>query len=145
MELFCTNTVRGLVPNYDSDFDEKKKLKVGETYKCKVTLARNYQFHKKYFALINCAWQYQSEKRQSELFKTSIEVFRKTVEIAAGHCDVVWNIRLQSFTEIPKTIAFDRMDNTEFEDLYKRVRDVLLSTFLTHISEEEFMNNLIHF
>lgn len=40
------NTASGLRPCYDSDYDEKKKLKLGKIYKAKITLARNYDFLK---------------------------------------------------------------------------------------------------
>lgn len=144
MDLFCTNTSRGLVPNYDSDFDEKKKLKIGVTYKVKVTKARNYDFHKKYFALINCAWEYQNEGVQNH-FKNNVDLFRKTVEIAAGHCDQVYSISLSDWVDIPKSISFEKLDQIGFQELYDRVKDVLFSIFLKNISEEEFMKNLVNF
>lgn len=110
MKLFCTNTSRGLVPNYDYDFDEKKKLKIGEVYKVEVTKARNYDFHKKYFALINCSWEYQNDKTQKH-FKDSVEQFRKTIEISAGHCDTIYSISRKEWIEIPKSVSFEKMMN----------------------------------
>jgi len=145
MELYLTNTAHGLIPSYSDDYEEKRKLKIGVTYKAKITVPRNLNFHRKYFSLINCAWEYQSEVRQEKLFKNSVDLFRKTVEITAGHCDTIWSTRLKEFVEIPKSIAFDKMDDAEFSDLYERVKDVLFSTFLTHINEGEFMNNLINY
>lgn len=138
------NTASGLKPCDDDDYDKKSRLKPGRIYKCKVTLARNYEFHKKYFALINCAWAYQTEG-VVEHFKSSVDQFRKSVEILAGHCDTVYNISLRSWTDIPKSIAFDKMDEAEFQDLYERVKDVLFAVFLRNVSEEEFMRNLINF
>ena len=52
MKLLLKNTASGLVPIYDDDFDEKKKLKIGQVYEVSIKLVRNYEFHKKYFALI---------------------------------------------------------------------------------------------
>lgn len=144
MKLFCTNTSRGLIPNYDSDFDEKKKLKIGETYSVEIKKPRNIQFHRLYFALINCAWEYQNEGRQ-KFFKNNIEIFRKTVEIAAGHCEVVYSIKLSDWVEVPKSISFTSMDELEFKELYSRIKDVLFATFLTHISQKEFDENLVNF
>lgn len=144
MKIYCTNTARGLVPNYDSDFEEKKKLKIGATYKCEITLARNYEFHKKYFALINCAWEYQDERRQV-FFKDDIERFRKSVEIAAGHCDIIYLLDRKEWVESPKSIAFEKMDEAAFSDLYEKVKRVLFAVFLRHITEEEFMKNLVNF
>jgi len=145
MKLFLQNTSRGLIPMYDVDFDEKKKLKIGQVYSCEVRLPRNYEFHKKYFALINCAWEYQNEKRQEELFYNSIELFRKTVEITAGHCERIYSLKHKDFVEIPKSVSFAKMDNLEFQKHYDNVRSVLFSTFLTNISVEEFEKNLINF
>lgn len=144
MELFCTNTARGLVPNYDSDFEEKKKLKIGEVYKVKVTKARNYHFHRKYFALINCAWAYQNQG-VTDHFKNNVDLFRKTVEMSAGHCDTIYSIPRNEWIETPKSISFEKMDEIEFQTLYEKVKDVLFSVFLKKISEEEFMRNLVNF
>lgn len=144
MELRLLNTPSGLKPLYDEDYDQKKKLKIGEIYKVKITIARNINFHRKYFALINCAWAYQNESTTKH-FKNNVECFRKTVEIAAGHCDTVYNLSLKSWVDIPKSIAFDKLKQEEFEDLYERVKDVLFTTFLKGIDEEEFLNNMIDF
>lgn len=144
MEIRLLNTPSGLKPLYDEDYDQKKKLKIGEIYKAKISIARNINFHRKYFALINCAWAYQNE-RTTKHFKNNVECFRKTVEIAAGHCDTVYNLSLKSWVDIPKSIAFDKLKQEEFEDLYERVKDVLFTTFLKGIDEEEFLNNMIDF
>lgn len=144
MEIHLLNTARGLVPCDDYDYEEKGKLKIGEIYRARITKARNYQFHKKYFQLINCAWSYQNEKTTVH-FKESVECFRKTVEIAAGHCDIVYSIARKEWIEIPKSIAFDKMDDAEFTDLYERVKDVLFSIFLKDINEYDFLRNLSNF
>lgn len=144
MELYLLNTVEGLKPCYDSDYDNKKKLKIGQTYKAKIVLARNLDFHRKYFSLINTAWAYQGEKRE-EFFHHDINCFRKTVEIAAGCCEKCYSLSRREWIEIPKSISFEKMDELEFRDLYDRVKDVLFKTFLTHITEEEFMQNLTNY
>ena len=144
MELLLLNTDGGLKPCYDEDYDNKKKLKLGQIYKAKITLARNIDFHRKYFALINCAWAYQNEKTTA-YFKNDINSFRKTIEVAAGHCDTLFNLRLKEWVDVPKSIAFDNMDELEFRELYDRVKDIIFSMFIKNVSEEEFMNNLINF
>ena len=144
MKLLCKNEMFGLVPMFDEDYNQKRKLKFGEVYTCEIKKARNYQFHKLYFALINLAWEYQNEKTQT-FFKNDITNFRKAVEISAGHCDTAFNIKLKCWTDIPKSIAFDKMDEFEFKVLYDRVKDVLFLVFLKDISQEEFERNLINF
>ena len=144
MELNLLNTAGGLVPCDDNDYEEKRKLKVGQIYKATIKLNRNYRLHRKYFALINCAWAYQNE-RHTAFFKGSVEIFRKTMEMAAGHCERVYSIEHKEWRDIPKSIAFDKMDEAEFRDLYERVKDVLFATALRGVSEEEFLDALANF
>lgn len=144
MKINLLNTTSGLKPLYDSDYDEKKKLKIGEVYEATIKRPRNLSFHKKYFALINLAWKYQNEI-SVEHFTHNIELFRKTVEVAAGWCDPIYSTDRKEWVEVPKSISFDKMDEDEFQNLYERVKDVLFKYFLKNISVEEFEKNLINF
>ena len=143
MKLLVVNTPRGLVPLGDDDYEEKKKLKLGQTYSVEVKVVRNVDFHRKYFALIAYAWEFLNEQ-ETERFKDK-ENFRKYIEIAAGHCEVIFHPRLQEFVEIPKSIAFAKMDNTAFSDLYGRVKDVIFSIIGDRVTQEEFERLLIDF
>ncbi len=143
MKLFVKNTIKGLVPCDDNDYEAKQKLKIGEVYQVTISRPRNYEFHKKYFALINCAWEYLNEN-QVQFFK-NINNFRKTMELAAGHSEMVYSINRKEFIEQVLSIAFDKMDNDQFQDLYNRVFDVILKYPLKNISQEEFEKNLINF
>lgn len=143
MKLLVVNTPRGLVPLGDDDYEEKKKLKLGQTYSVEVKVARNVDFHRKYFALISYAWEFLNEQ-ETERFRTK-ENFRKYVEVAAGHCDVIFHPRLQEYVEIPKSISFGKMDNAEFSDLYKRVKDVIFSIIGNRVSQDQFERLLLDF
>ena len=57
MKITVRNTINGLVPLYSSDLEEKRKLKIGEKYQGEVKRPRNYQFNKKFFALLNIGWE----------------------------------------------------------------------------------------
>lgn len=143
MKLLVINTPRGLVPLEDDDYDEKKKLKLGQTYSVEVKVARNVDFHRKYFALISYAWEFLNEQ-ETERFRTK-ENFRKYVEVAAGHCDVIFHPRLQEYVEIPKSISFGKMDNAEFSDLYQRVKDVIFSIIGDRVTQDQFERLLLDF
>ncbi len=143
MKLLVVNTPRGLVPLGDDDYEEKKKLKLGQTYSVEVKVVRNVDFHRKYFALIAYAWEFLDE-RETGRFKDK-ENFRKYIEIASGHCDVIFHPRLQEFVEIPKSISFAKMDITAFSDLYGRVKDVIFSIIGDRVTQEEFERLLIDF
>ena len=143
MKLLIINTPRGLVPLGDDDYEEKKKLKLGQTYSVEVKVARNVDFHRKYFALIAYAWEFLNEQ-ETATFKSK-DNFRKYLEISAGHCDVIFHPRLQEFVEIPKSISFGSMDNTAFSELYERVKDVIFSIIGDRVPREEFERLLIDF
>ena len=143
MKLLVVSTPRGLVPLGDDDYEEKKKLKLGQTYSVEVKVARNVDFHRKYFALISYAWEFLNEQ-EVERFRIK-DNFRKYIEIAAGHCDVIFHPRLQEYVEIPKSISFGKMDNAEFSDLYRRVKDVIFSIIGNRVSEQEFESLLLDF
>lgn len=144
MELYLTNTVGGLIPMYDADFDEKRRLKIGQVYKADVKLARNLQFHRKYFALVNCAWEYLDEATRA-FYGESKDGFRKTLEIAAGWYEPVYDLRRKEFVHAPKSISFSTMRPEQFDVLYSRVKDVLFASFLRGVNAEEFEKNLMNF
>ena len=143
MKLLVINTPRGLVPMGDDDYEEKKKLKLGQTYSVEIKVARNADFHRKYFALIAYAWEFLNEQETAR-FKSK-DNFRKYLEMAAGHCDIIYHPRLQEFVEIPKSISFGSMDNTAFSELYERVKDVIFSIIGDRVTRDEFERLLIDF
>ncbi len=56
-EVYLIKNLNGLfMPAYDSDKEICNKIKVGEAVKVKFSKPRNYEFHKKYFALLNLAY-----------------------------------------------------------------------------------------
>lgn len=143
MKILVINTPHGLVPYGDEDYEEKKRLKDGETYSVEIKVARNLDFHRKYFAMISYAWDFLNEA-ETATFRTK-DNFRKYLEISAGHCEVIYHPRLQEFVEIPKSISFAKMDNAEFDDLYQRVKDVVFSLIGGRVSEDEFERLVLDF
>ena len=141
MKIFVKNTSTGLIPMYDEDLDNKKKLKLDEVYKIDIVKARNIDFHRRYFSLINTGWEYLREEQQ-EFFHNSKEGFRKTAQIAAGYFNKIYSISRNEFIEESVSISFDKMDEFEFRELYGKVRDVILSLIEENVTESEFIMNL---
>ncbi len=143
MELFLMNTAQGLKPLYDEDYDEKRRLRIGQVYKAKVSVPRNLDLHRKYFSMITCAWDLLTEKARA--FFGTKESFRKTVQVAAGYCDRVFHLHLRDWVEVPRSIAFDKMKGDEFENLYRDVREIIMTVFLKHITIEQFEQTMINY
>ena len=143
MKINLLNTSHGLVPLYDEDYDEKRKLKVGQVYCADVKIPRNYQFLKKAFALVNAAWELMDE-RQQEAWRSK-EGFRQYLTVTAGYYDVYYNQRLQTFVETPRSWSFDSMSESEFSDLYDRMKDVIFAVLGDKVTEEIFESILSNF
>jgi len=144
MKILVRNTIEGLVPLFDEDYDNKKKLKLGQDYKVQITKARNIDFHRKYFALINTGWEYLNEE-QAAFFHNSKEGFRKSVQIAAGYFEKVYSINRNEWIEESISISFDSMDEFEFRELYQKVRDIIFTLIECNVTEEEFIMHLADF
>lgn len=143
MKINCLCTAHGLIPLYDDDFDNKKRLKVGEAYECDVKMKRNYELLQKAQALVSAAWSLMGEKEHAAW--RSREGFRAYLTVTAGFYDVYYNPRLQQFVETPRSWAFDKMEEHEFRDLYDRLKDVIFSVLGNRINEETFNRVLANF
>ena len=145
MRINLTKQTGGkFIPCTDEDMERLAKLKNGTHYCFEIKQIRNYEFHKKYFALIACAWDCLNDQ-EKEFFHSS-EILRKTIEVCAGHCERIYSLKDGDFHDIPKSISFASMDETEFQSLYDNVKNVIFGYVLKgKISEQDFTEHLINF
>jgi hypothetical protein len=129
MEAFLIKMNGALHPASDNDREILKKFKTGEPVRVKVTRVRNYEFHKKYFALLNFAYDYWEP--ENECAEKNFDRFRKDVIILAGFHDAY--VRLDGSTRIePKSISFASMGEDDFEELYTKTIDVIVKYVLNN-------------
>lgn len=143
MKLQLLNTPQGLKPCYDEDYDEKKKLKIGEIYEAEIKLQRNPKFHRLFFSLLNAGYSLLPERTQNGF--RSVEGFRSYLLVAAGFYDTYFNPRLREFVEMPKSLKFSSMDNEEFERMYNAVKDVIFALLGDRITERQFEETLANY
>lgn len=137
MKINVVVTAEGLKPATDTDWEVKKSLKRGKVYECVLKEYRNYRFHRKYFSLINLSWEYLDESQRA-FFKENVDAFRKTVEVAAGHYEPVYSVSRKTWLEVPKSIAFDKLSESDFEQLYEKVKTVIFQTFIPYVNRDNF-------
>lgn len=135
MELLLRNTEHGLIPEYTPDFDEKKKLKLGEVYKAKIVFARNYEFHKKFMALCKIGCE------NSKTVEMPFDTYRKYAQIKAGYYNIYSTPKGQ-YVEA-QSIAFDKMDNEQFQEVYNRVLQFIMVDI--QATKEDIERELINF
>lgn len=125
MDIFCKVTPCGLVPLHDSDLDLKKRLRVGSVVRCKVSNPRNYEHHKKFFALVRLTfdnlplplvekWNIRNEYDMLRRFKRDLGYFTNTINEYGEH-----EIEYLS-------ISFVAMEQHEFEQFYNQCIDLVL-------------------
>lgn len=149
MKIWVRNTTHGLVPLYDEDFDEKKKLTIGQDYQADIRLARNIRFHRKYFGMLDAAWHLLTE-RQRIFFggasygeKFGKEAFRKSVQITAGLFEPIYDGKERRWQKSVRSIAFDKMDEKEFDEAYQAVYDTLMGILAINGTTEEQFKDMI--
>jgi hypothetical protein len=110
-----------------------EKMKANSEYKAVFTQPRNLQFHKKGMALVKVAfdaWEPEARYYKGHLVTKNIDKFREDITILAGYYDAAYRydgeIRLTA-----KSWSFSSMDQDQFDDMYSKLIDVILTKILT--------------
>ena len=142
-DIYLIKTPTGaLVPADSQSADYLRKHKVGQGFKASVTRARNIQFHRKFFALLNYAfdaWEPKEKLYKGKPVAKNFNQFRADITILAGYYETA--IRMDGTVRVtPKSIAFHQMNEDEFSELYSAVIDVLLKQIFLNQTREDIDN-----
>lgn len=143
MDILCRVTTAGLVPMYDSDYEEKHRLHEGETVLCTIRKPRNYEFHKKFFALVRLTFNNLPEHLVRMLNVRSEEDMLDAYKLELGLYTLVWHGR-RPVVKLG-SISFTAMDETEFQKFYDRCVDITLTTFLRGTSRQDLLEEVENF
>lgn len=144
MDIFCKVTPCGLVPLHDSDLDLKKRLRVGSVVRCKVSNPRNYEHHKKFFALVRLTfdnlplplvekWNIRNEYDMLRRFKRDLGYFTNTINEYGEH-----EIEYLS-------ISFAAMEQHEFEQFYNQCINLVLFKYIKGIDKQDLITEIENF
>ncbi len=135
-----------LVPVSDVDKELVDKIRAGEVVRLTYTRMRNYQFFKKWWALVNFAYDYwtpqvRPDDPQKKWMKKvtpekNLDQFRKDLTILAGYYNAFYRINGEVRIEA-KSIAFGNMKEEEFEKLYSATVQVVINQICIQYSEDE--------
>lgn len=117
MEMLLQNTLSGLVPLYPSDYLEKCKLKLGEIYEADIKHPRNYEFLKKFMALINVGCE-------NSRLNMPFDTYRKYMTIKAGYFNAYQTPKGIYYEAM--SLSFASMDEGTFQEVYSRVLDKII-------------------
>ena len=147
---FDADRVCALMPAHGHDEEEIKKLPKGQPLRVKVTRIRNVDHHRKYFALLNYAFDVWEPPalRGSDMERAvrldimpddvekNFDRFRKDIAILAGFYTTTVRVNGEMRLEA-KSIAFGNMDQDEFELLYDKTIDVIVKHVLKHYDGDQ--------
>lgn len=145
MKLMLHNTPHGLVPVYEEDFEEKRRLKVGKDYVAEIKLAQNVRFLGKYMAFMKVSFSCLPGKVQDEYFGGRWENWRNELELVAGSYEAVFSFETKKMEHRHKSISFSRMTEEEREDLYERVKNYAWGIIGKYVTPEQFESQLQDF
>lgn len=141
MEIHLVRTSLGLQAYGDEDYEELRKIKVGSVVKAKIVQPRNVKFHRKFFSMINAAWDCLTEQQRINL--RSKDTFREQLLITSGFSEPLYDMNGRKFLERAKSISFAKMDEPAFNEVYNRCLDTILTILIADgVSEDEFNNIL---
>lgn len=130
---------------YPENEDSEKyinNLKMQDVITADFKKPRNYQFHKKWFALVKYAyehWQpseFEESKWKGVVPQKSFDRFRKDIIIMSGHYNAVY--RLDGTIRIEaKSMAFGSMNEEQFNELYNATFDLILDKVLTTYTNKD--------
>ena len=134
MRLLLLNTISGLLPVYPSDWTEKRKLKLGETFEAEIKHPRNYEFLKKFMALINLGCE-------NSKLNMPFETYRRYMTIKAGFFNAYQTDKGIYYEAM--SLSFGSMDEATFQDVYSRVLDKIIEDI--GLTRPEVEKQLIEF
>ena len=134
---FCANEL-------SEEWDRKNKI--GDEVKSPWKRTRQLWRHRKYFALLNIAFDNWTPGKIDSKYGTpqkNFDRFRKDVAILCGFYTVV--VRLDGSTRVEAdSISFAKMDEQAFRDLYSKSVDLLIkSVYKKDNMTPERMNELV--
>ncbi|MDO9530366.1 MAG: DUF1367 family protein [Syntrophales bacterium] len=146
MQVYLTKTQTGLIPADKETEAWYNKIKSGEVVSSDFKKTRNYQFLKKWFALLNVGfdnWNPGEVNSNYGIPEKNFERFREDVTILAGYFHTV--VRLDSSVRIEaKSVAFSNMTEEEFSALYNKTINVLLKRVYNSTLTKEELENIVN-
>jgi len=129
MKILMSKVGGNLVPVDDEAREALRPIAKGEEVMVDVTRPRNLRFHKKFFSMMNFAfdhWQPDlpwAHGADLDSLKNR-DRFRSDIMIMAGYSDTVVDIH-GNCSPVAKSISFAKMNEAEFERVYRAVLSVI--------------------
>lgn len=126
----------GLVAADDLALEVLQKIEANKDVLVWLKRSRNPAHHRKFMALVKLIFDNQTKYASREALLTAIK-------IGVGHCDFYQVGEKSAF--VPRSLAFEAMDQTEFERFYDAVVQVVTSQIIPGLKPGELRRQLEEF
>ena len=116
----------------DSSLEYIKKMKLGQAYSIEIKKERNYENHKRFFAMLNIAFDLTDGQ-----FNT-LHGFRKWLLMAAGYATPITGPDKRTYWDVD-SISFSSMDEIKFQEVFNACVDIFIQHWGDKISKEKLM------
>ncbi len=133
--VFKKDSKNGLIPCSEDAMKLWDKIPDDSYALVEYVRKRNYENHKRFMVLIDVTFEIQDSQENKE-------IWRQHIQMLAGHFetiifeDVDGNITTQYW---PKSIAYEKLDETEFQELFGRVIQAFLDRYGKGTTEQELL------
>jgi hypothetical protein len=145
MKLNFIKVPNGLAPADPEAEERLKKIKNGKFIEGEFKQKRNYQFHKKWFALLSIAFDNWEAPELDSIHgkpEKSFDRFRKDIVILCGHYTQV--VRLDGTIRVEAdSVSFGAMSPEEFEKLYNQTITVLLKNVWNNTLNKDDVDKMV--
>jgi len=124
MKMFFKVMSWGLLPLYDSDMEELKKLKIGNNICADVSYPRNIQNHKRYFGMLKLVLENLSDEAKNKYKIYCQNNLHQEIEKDLG-------MKITSDAiEIHSSISLEEMDELYFRRFFNMACQLVISKYL---------------
>lgn len=127
--------VHCFVPASEMDAEEFGRLAFGAIYTAEFRKMRNYEFHKKFFALLGIAFDNMADSVKEQCNIHTMDGMLVHLKVTLGHYELMVAFDGTPIYE-PKSISFAAMDQFEFEKFYSRTLDVVIGRYTVGMDRE---------
>jgi hypothetical protein len=136
MKIYLRKSLSSFIPADDEAAEVLKNYSQGTVVSCDIKRPRNYEHHKKLFALLNIVVDNQ------ERFKSVAELL-DAIKFELGYTET--RETFDGWVRIPKSISFASMSQDEFNKFYSRSIDAILAHVLPGINRQDLESEVLSF
>ena len=129
-------------PAYPQDYENLKKIASGSLVTIDDKDVRNIMHHRKFFALLNLVVHHLPENLSERLL--NVDFLLHELKIRLGHYDLYVTPKGNQQYK-PRSISFQSMGQSKFEEFYSQAIDVILKHYLKGWDAEQIEKEILNF